>query len=72
MTFDPTQETLEEYLRRRSLVPGACSLRLGSCDLALDELILLHGQRKKGTAESKVKPFGYDETIHVGCPLYED
>ena len=65
MTFDPTQETLEEYLRRSSLSRKTCAV-------AFDEIFLQHGQRKKGTAESKVKPFGYDETIHVDCPLHGD
>ena len=72
MTFDPSQETFEEYLRRRSLKREACSLNLGSCDLALDELILLHGQREKGTTEIKTKYFGHDQTIRVDCPLHED
>ena len=65
MTFDPTQETLEEYLRRRSLGRKTCTV-------AFDEIFLQHGQRKKGTAESKIKPIGYGGTIHVDRSLHED
>ncbi len=63
MTFDPTQETYEEYLRRSSLVQNPC-------DLMPDEIILRHGQRRK--TEGKTKSFGHDKIIHVDCPLHED
>ena len=65
MTFAPTQETLEEYLRRRSL-------RRKTCTVALDEIFFQHGHRKKGTTESKTKPFGYGETVHMDWSLHED
>ena len=65
MTFDPTQETYEEYLRRRSLSRKTCAV-------AFDEIFLQHGQREKGTTESKIKSFRHDQTIHVDCPLHED
>ena len=38
--FDPSQETYEEYLRRKSLVRNPC-------DLQLDELILPHGLTRR-------------------------
>jgi|TARA_B100001971_G_scaffold62399_1_gene57410 hypothetical protein len=70
MTFDPTQETFEEYLQRRSLQHGPCGLLLAPCDLLPNELILPHGQRRK--TEGKTKSFGHDKIIHVDCPLHED